>query len=720
LSLIHITKSLRPLGFSLLFLLTSLCLLGSSLDGDLDEGFIKKLIDYTGSFESRFYDFRAKKISHNSNSDVILVKIDDYSLDKINSWPIPRENYLKLMSVLENFGVKVVAFDVLFPENSQKLDIDNDFAKKLKSFEKNGKRVFLAYTLASSSEATLDEVPVELLTDALLTKSYGGKDIILSKIAKFTFPLETLYKEEIGFGHITTFEDSDGIFRKYKLVANIDSIYLGSLGLNVVESYLNKKHLIQVNPDGSAEIQTEHSKIELNRYGEMKIRYLGSENKFPSISFYDLISAKADDPELKKILKDKIVFIGSTAVGAHDLRPSPVDPKMPGVFSHMNLVNMFLKNFFFKPSNESLIISFAFFLLFTLLFLTIQKQQNAIIDLLFLVGYQASIWMADYLYFLKNGYEIKLFYLIIGSISLYAWSTFLNFYEANKEKKYIKGAFSRYVSPNVVDQMLQNPDLLHMGGEKKNITCLFSDVRDFTSISENLSPQELSYALNYYMTQMTNLIFETHGTLDKYIGDAIVAIWGAPLPDLDHPQHAVETSIKMIQMIPEINHHFQSKGIPDFKIGIGINSGECSVGNMGSEKIFSYTALGDNMNLGARLEGLCKVYQCQILISESTRISLKGIKTRYIDQVIVKGKTQPVTIHEVLTPDHPFYQDDKCALYEKMVERYLSFDFASVIKLAHELSMEDFPTKRILHRAQELIQQPNLSINDLITEMKEK
>ena len=212
--------------------------------------------------------------------------------------------------------------------------------------------------------------------------------------------------------------------------------------------------------------------------------------------------------------------------------------------------------------------------------------------------------------------------------------------------------------------MLANPDLVKVGGEKKNITVFFSDVRDFTSISEKLTPEELSSCLNQYMGVMTDIIFKTSGTLDKYIGDAIVAFWGAPLVVENHAYKAVKAAIEMIEVLPSINESFREQGFPEFKHGIGLNTGDCSVGNMGSDTIFQYTALGDSMNLGARLESLCKYYGVQLNISEFTKDAIppelqKNLTFRILDKVRVKGKEEAVTIYEVLHPSHPFMKDSE-------------------------------------------------------------
>ncbi len=280
---------------------------------------------------------------------------------------------------------------------------------------------------------------------------------------------------------------------------------------------------------------------------------------------------------------------------------------------------------------------------------------NAILDITSLIVIILGILLLDKYYFFPQNYDLKLLFVIIANVSCYSFITILNFSKASAEKKQIKGAFSRYVAPAIVNDMLENPDKLKVGGDRKDITCLFSDVRDFTSISEKLTPTELASALNRYMGEMTDIVFQTNGTLDKYIGDAIVAFWGAPLDIGDHVNQAMEGAVRMLEALPAINAEFAEKNLPEFKIGLGLNSGECSVGNMGSDAIFAYTALGDNMNLGARLESLCKYYGAQILISEFTyeRMNREKYISRCIDKVRVKGKTEPVGVYEVLYSYHP-------------------------------------------------------------------
>jgi adenylate cyclase len=667
-------------------------------------------------------DYRSKEI--------VLLKIDDYSLQQLGVWPIPRNQYAKMLDQLKGFGAKVVAMDIMFPEKAPSyggVSPDEIFANAIKDFQTDGRRVFLSYVLAVDGDETIEEPPLEMLNDAVMTRTVPEKDMVLKKIAKYTFPIEELVATEAGLGFISNTEDRDGFFRQISLVANIDTIYYGSLALNAYEAFSEEKLTVKVFEDSTGEIEINGKKMEISQRGETKIRYRGAEPQFPTLSLYDLLVAKSDDENMKQLMGGKIVYVGSTALGAHDLRPSPIDNKMPGVYAHMNFTQMLLDQYFFKTSDQSVNLSIVILILGTMFFVFTQRFGNPFIDAVVTMSLIGGSYYLDHRYFLPQGHELKLFYCYFCFIACYSWNTFLKFYEANKEKKQIKGTFARYVAPTIVDEMLKDPSKLHVGGTKMDITCLFSDVRDFTSISESLSATELSHSLNLYMGKMTDIVFQTKGTLDKYIGDAIVALWGAPLPIGNHAQHAVEGAIKMMDALPAINEEFKLLGRPVFEVGIGLNSGECSVGNMGSERIFSYTALGDNMNLGARLEGLCKYYGSQILISDMTlqRIDLTHIKIRPIDKVIVKGKTLPVGIHEVLHSNHYMMKDQELlSKYLKAHQLFENKNFSDALTSFENLLLaneNDKPTLRLRELCKKYLAAPELVTETFdVTTMKDK
>ena len=731
---------------------------------DLDDSHsLKKPFQYITSFESRFYDYRMKPSIKNTekNDDVILVKIDDESLQAINSWPIPRENWAQLLLNLKKFGAKVVAFDVLFPEPVKtcgESSPDDSFAEAVTSFQEiEGNSVIMSYTAQDTPKGYLDETlmaepPFEIYTSLITGNiSPSCKDLKEKKIEIHNWPIQKLLDAEPELGYLNMAEDSDGVFRHYTLFANIESkemegyIMAPSLGLKAFMSDTKFKNLnMAVNNQCEGNFAINGKNIRTSKFSETKIRWIGGRSKFKEISLHRVLAGKDFEEEvtfyegdnyikekryydLPKFFKDKIIFIGSTATGAHDLRNTPIDPKLPGVYAHMNMVNMLQKQFFFKPIDTSVVHSLYFLTAGMIFLILVMLLNKPILDVIALFFILSLSYYLDSKYYIPQGYELKLFYCYFSFISTYTWITFLNFNKSNAEKKQIKGAFSRYVAPSIVDDMLDNPDKLKVGGEKRDITVMFSDVRDFTSISEALSPTELAAALNRYMGEMTDIVFETNGTLDKYIGDAIVAFWGAPIDIGDHVNQAVDAGVRMMEALPAINEEFKEKGFPEFKIGLGLNSGECSVGNMGSDQIFAYTALGDNMNLGARLESLCKYYGAQILISEYTyeRLDHDKFTCRLIDNAVVKGKTEPVGVYEVLYSYHAFMIDqDALKAFKEAFKAFTKGEFEKALLIFQDLVLkhpEDNASNRMKETCEHWIENPPKDgENFLITTMTTK
>lgn len=663
----------------------------------------KEYIKYASFFENRFYDFRMQSTLKNNkpNDDIVLLKVDDESLQTLGSWPVDRMTWAKMLNNLKSYGAKVVAFDVIFPEEVKtcgETSPDDSFANAIADFQEvDGNKVIMAYTTQSAAYGgdLYEEMPEDLY-NFIIDSQQANDEISLEArhVEKHTYPIKKLLSASPDMGYINMLEDTDGVFRHYQIVANVDGmLYLPSIALKAYESFIGKTHKLEINSQGTGSMKFEGKEVFVNNRGETKIRWTGAYDKFKDISLHQVVNASIDDEKMKSFFNGKIVFIGSTATGAHDLRNTPIDPKMPGVYAHMNLVNMLQKQFFYQNLDNSIKISFFMLGIGLIILLGTMIFNKAILDLFIVIIITAAAYLIDQYFYLSEGYELKLFFVIFAYISTYSWITFLNFNQANAEKKQIKGAFSRYVAPSIVNDMLDNPDKLKVGGERRDITCMFSDVRDFTSISEKLTATELASALNRYMGEMTDIVFATNGTLDKYIGDAIVAFWGAPLDIGDHVTQAVEAGVKMLEALPAINKEFLEKNLPEFKIGLGLNSGECNVGNMGSDQIFAYTALGDTMNLGARLESSCKYYGAQILISEYTfeRMDQSKFTTRLIDRVRVKGKTQPVSVYEVLYSYHPMMKDqDSLNLFKKAYDQFVDGDFIKA-KENFETILEKIP-----------------------------
>jgi adenylate cyclase len=622
-------------------------------------------------FENKFYDY---KVKHHLDSDyvdpnVVWGDMSDRTLQSVGRWPWSRAVWEKMIDRFNHFGAKVIALDAMFPEpekacNAKSPDIG--FARSIQDFQaEEGKKVIIGYEGTyykdeSNKDQLYTELP-EILYNYMIDYSQAKEDVGFEEhfVSKGTFPIPQLLEVEPGVAYIMSDQDSDGVFRNYNLVQNFHEFYVPSMALMAYQEFTGKKTKLTVDGNGDGILEVNGHVLNLNNKGQTKVRFRGSQAHFKHVDLADVYFAKDDDNKMKEIINGKLIVVGSSATGAHDLRNTPIDPLLPGVFFHINMTSQLINNYFFKELGINMKVSILIFLGAILLLLAGEFFNNALLDLSLTITIMVVIFLSDKHYFFPKGYDIRLFYTFAVVGMIYIWNTFINFYISNKEKKQIKGAFSRYLAPSIVNDMLEHPEKLRVGGEKRNITVFFSDVRDFTSISEQLSANDLAMVINRYMGEMTDILFEYKGTLDKYIGDAIVGFWNAPLDIADHPQLAVEASIAMIEALPAINKEFEEQGFPEFKIGIGLNTGDCNVGNMGSDAIFAYTALGDAMNLGARLEGLCKFYGSMITISEYTYalIDHEKITCRKLDKVRVKGKLEPVEIYEVLHSTHNFMID---------------------------------------------------------------
>ena len=686
------------------------------------------LYTYASFFEDRFFDLRMKLTIDRDKKDdrLVLAAIDDESLSKIGRWPWGRTNIAKLVDKLNIYGAKVIAFDIFFSEPEISCNVDGfpdlQFLESIKNFQsKPGNKIILPYSVAKKESKEIDEekfykdAPDELLNFMMNTKQSSGANLQEYLAEKKVYPIPTLATAETGIAHIEAEADSDGVFRHYPLLANVGEIYFPSFSLQAYEMFTGEQTILNIPSPESAYLETKKGNIYVNYNGESKVRWLGALDHFPSVNIHKIFTAKDDDPEMKKVFNGKLVFVGSTAYGANDLRNTPVDSILPGIVFHMNMTHMLLEGKFHVSENESAKYSWIMLLGGSAIMILIMLAGHAILDFVAVFTIMGALFYLDTYYFIPKGYNNRLFFCLFSVLSCYSWSTFLHFYQSNKEKKKIKGTFSRYLAPSIVNDLLKNPEKVRLGGEKKNITVFFSDVRDFTSISEKLTPEQLTLCLNKYMTMMTDTLFEHQGTLDKYIGDAMVAYWGAPVELANHPYWAIKGAIQMIERLPAINEEFKRDGFPLFKHGIGLNTGECSVGNMGSNQIFSYTALGDNMNLGARLESLCKFYGVQLNISEYTKNAVpvelqKEFTFRTLDKVKVKGKENAVTIYEVLHPSHPLIKEvEALALYEEAFANYLKSEFIEAyekFKSLHETYPWDPSFERMLHICEDFKEVP--------------
>ncbi len=478
--------------------------------------------------------------------------------------------------------------------------------------------------------------------------------------------------------------------------------------------------------------------------GRMLINYAGPKYSFAHVSAADILADGEDmlvryrhyDPSTQRVetvmrvnkkefLRDKVLFFGATATGIYDLRVTPFEENFPGVETHANMLSNlfveyaraagtavekaavagmpgFLRSY---PEREAQIMLPAMlavgFLLSALL-----TYFGSIAGLAITTLSLGGVYALDRFALFSSGVVTTVLFPISQISALFVSLTFYKYFTEERKKRELKGTFEKYVSPAIVNEILSDPSNIELGGKKMDLTVMFSDVRGFTTISEKLDPRALSDLLNSYLTPMTNLVFEHKGTLDKYMGDAIMAFWGAPIHFPDHAKHAARCALKMLDRLRELQAEYRAKGLPEIDIGIGLNTGEMSVGNMGSDTVRSYTVMGDAVNLGSRLEGINKEYGTRIIVSEFTREAIKDrFVCREIDWVRVKGKAQPVRIFELVAEAGvPPETQRLLDVFQKGFDAYHARDWDAAIAFFTEalnLKPDDEPSHLYLDRCHE-------------------
>lgn len=702
------SKVIKYLGVFIILGFSSLCILISI--GFREESYAtKEQWAFTSLFESRFYDYRENLIRDKSKIDkrITLVAIDDESIKAVGRWPFPRENYTRLMKKLKNFGAKVIAYDVFFSEASLTCPgstVDEDFTKMMADFQSvPGNRIVIPYSLSAYPEEVYETMPDVLYNFVMDAKQSEGLNTRQMYVERRVFPIPQISEKDVSLAHIQVEADKDGLLRHYPMIGNVETLYLPGFSLATYEAYTGDSPTLEMLNLGENILKLQTGDLFLNNLGETKVRWLGGETHFPTFSFWDVMTAPDDDPVLKEAFQGNVVFVGSTAYGAHDLRHTPVDPLMPGVFFHMNMLHMLLEGKFFKAPSDSIMWSWYLLLGGTILMIIIQFFGNALIDVIGMVLISGGIFYADITHFTPEGYEIKLFFILFSVIGCYSWSTFLHFYLANKDKAFLKSAFGNYISPELIDEMYKSGEPPKLGGDSGVRTAYFTDIQGFSTFSEKLSATQLVELLNEYLTAMTDILLEEKGTLDKYEGDAIIAFFGAPMPLEDHARRACLVAHQMQSKLAQLRIKWQGEGdkwptiVHEMRMRIGINSGEIVTGNMGSASRMNYTMMGDSVNLAARLEESAKQYGIFTQVAKETKeLAGDDFLWRELDTIKVVGKSVPVTSFDLLglkstAPEFLHTLAEKFTLGLSLYKSQRFTEALSVFKETLELEYERFP-----------------------------
>lgn len=560
-------------------------------------------------------------------------------------------------------------------------------------------------------------------------------------------------------GYFNAQQDKDGTIRRSRIVVRTGNHYMPSIALKgfLVANNYNAEITFEADPHNEIAKRVKTVKITSNDSGDevfsipvdeegnMTINYAGPRNMFAYASLGDLLSddeeiyveqrvynKKTKDFELKKFkekkatfFKDRLFILGASAMGIYDLRVTPFDENFPGAETHANILDNLLRRDFLRTHADEELTMLVVLVGGGLLLSLALAHLGALPGMLLTASLLIGVSYVDRYYFFGNGIVVSIVFPLLMIVVLYVGLTFYKYMTEERNKREIRKTFQKYVSPAIVDEILKHPDNLELGGRKARITVFFSDVRGFTTISEKLDPRALSDLLNSYLTPMTDLVFKNRGTLDKYMGDAIMAFFGAPVPYKDHAKFACRCALEHLSKLKELQDQYKKKGLPSIDIGIGLNTGECSVGNMGSQSVRNYTVMGDAVNLASRLEGINKQYGTRIIISEFTYEDVKNdFICREIDWVRVKGKALPVKIYELVAEGKASASDFE--VLKNFNEGYLLYHqrkFSQGIELftrALNLNPEDAPSRLYLERCQSFVEAPPPEDWDGVFVMKTK
>lgn len=607
---------------------------------------------------------------------VVILDIDEKSLNAEGRWPWSRNKLAVMVKQLfEKYQIAVVGFDVAFSEPDPssglasleevaKTDFKDDakfqdtFAALKPSLEYD--RIFadeiakhpvvLGFFLGGKQEKS-GILPAPTFTEDTVAQT--GWIIMHALATGYSGNIPILQKAAANAGHLYPQLDFDGVTRRVPMLMKYGDGYYPALSVAMAETYLKNAPLklkiekpsyknianvpYAVIGDGPTALR-----IPFDDHMNALIPYRGASGVYRYVSATDVIRGALPADELK----GKIVIVGTSAQGLLDLRSTPVREDYPGVEVHANLVSGFLDQTVMSRPAEVLAVHVLVLLLIGLPFAILLPRLSALTATAAMAGVAVALIVLNLYVWRQVHFVIDIAAPVMMLALLYLLNMAWGFFMETRSRRLITGLFGTYVPKELVAQMSKNPEEYSMRGESRDMTVLFSDVRDFTSISEGLSAEDLKDLMNIYLTAMTEVIQDKRGTIDKYIGDLVMAFWGAPLHDDQHALHGVEAALAMQKRMRGLDDEFVRRGWPVLNSGVGLNCGEMNVGDMGSKFRRAYTVMGDAVNLGSRLEGLTKEYGVGILVSEGIVKAAQGIVYREIDFVVVKGRTKGIPVYE--------------------------------------------------------------------------
>ncbi len=683
--------------------------------------------------DNKLYDqFVRIKPAERTSNKVVIVDYDDASLAEMGQWPWPRNMIARLLQKIQQQGATSVSLDVVFPEPdrtsldilqqhyAQDFDIELDFSRIPAEFRNND--AVLAATLKSGPFVLGYQFDFEsarkskdICEDLKPLQASEKRSAGAPSASTFLFQAPAVICNEPILNQAAQYEgffnsmpDEDGIIRRTPLIISWKGELYPNLALSslIEAGYGQKQRLVEISRGGISAFVLDDIRIPLDEHGQMLINYRGMRHFFPYYSASDVLLDRLP----KDTFKDKIVLVGTSAPGLKDLRATPMDQISPGVEVHANVIdNILCRDFIFRPDwafGAEAALIFVIGLVSTLLL----SWTSALWSLLPLAVCSAGMFWGTLQLFFSQGLYISPLIPLITVATNFAILTLFKFWREEGRRRFYHTAFSKYVSKTVVEQLIKSPEKLSLVGEERDVTIFFSDIRGFTTLSEKLASHQVGELLRTYLTPMTRLIIQYEGTLDKYMGDAIMAFWNAPLAVEQHPLKALAASMHMLEELQKMNPELIKNYGEPLRIGIGLHTGRVRVGNMGSEDLMDYTLIGDNVNLTSRLEGLTKFYGVQIIASDAVRDACKAeFYFQEIDKVRVKGKNLPITIFTPMDFSEAEERREELESYAQALTLYRQRKFEQAHEIFRKLSQQH-PDSKLLslyeERCDQLSKQP--------------
>ncbi len=674
-------------------------------------------------WENKVWDFEVGKFAHpeKTTDKIRLIFLDQDSLDWGKkqgwAWPWPREVYAPVLDFCRRAGAKSVAFDVIFSEPSEQIDQDAALGEAIRKTP-----VFVGTVFVGNETGSSTSWPTTIHGSGITFTDHTTVKKTPFTLSHASFPIPEVATNATLLGTVFGNPDSDGIYRRLRPFSLFGGRVVPSLGLG---SYLaattNRTVILNEAWFG---VNDSPFPMPLDRSGQAILRYRGESKKHKTVNISGVIESELLMREGKPPLidpaffKDTYVFLGFTAPGLKDLRPSPLDSIYPGVEIHATFLDNLLAGDFMRDAARwcSLILTFLLACAAAVAIRFGRHVWQNILVFILLIPLPTLLGCLAY----TKGIWLPVVYPYAAAIPAAIGALALNYATEGKQKRFIKGAFKQYLSPIVIEELVQHPERLKLGGELRELSIFFSDVKGFTGISERLSPHDLTALLNDYLTAMTDIIYEHGGTVDKYEGDAIIAFWNAPLAQTDHATLAVHTALECQAKLVAMNPEFKERIGTELHQRIGLNSGPVVVGNMGSRQRFNYTFLGDAGNLAARLEGINKQFGTSLLISDKTRRMLGNeIAVREIARVQVVGRKEPVTVYEPMLPSTAAAHSEVLQVFAEALTLYYAGKLPEAVQRFMMIEAQDEPAAAYVRHCQGL-QTPSLDTWTGVWKMTEK